>query len=196
MSTSTNFLNSKQRRIFKSARGAFFARSGAKKFYKPVAMFRKAGGEGATVKLVRGSGTVYNNFGKKLYASVPLAIRSKVRAVRKNKGVARGPREGVVQRRMNVQAVRAAAKGPRKVRKNKGVKRVVRRTPMNHGPNQGALLRKMWAKKPARAPKRVPMNHGPNQGRLQRLMNTASRRAANRRAANRQLAKNPFALLR
>jgi len=118
--------------------------------------------------------------------------------VRKNKGVARGPREGVVQRRMNVQA----AKGPRKVRKNKGVKRVVRparapkRVPMNHGPNQGALLRKMWAKKPARAPKRVPMNHGPNQGRLQRLMNTASRRAANRRAANRQLAQNPFALLR
>ena len=99
---------------------------------------------------------------------------------------------------MNVQA----AKGPRKVRKNKGVKRVVRparapkRVPMNHGPNQGALLRKMWAKKPARAPKRVPMNHGPNQGRLQRLMNTASRRAANRRAANRQLAQNPFALLR
>jgi len=190
MSTSTNFLNSKQRRIFQSARGAFFARSGDKKFYKPVAAFRKAGGEGATVKLVRGN------------ASVPLAIRSKVRAVRKNKGVARGPREGVVQRRMNVQAVRAAAKGPRKVRKNKGVKRVVRparapkRVPMNHGPNQGALLRKMWAKKPARAPKRVPMNHGPNQGRLQRLMNTASRRAANRRAANRQLAKNPFALLR
>jgi hypothetical protein len=184
MSTSTNFLNSKQRRIFQSARGAFFARSGDKKFYKPVAAFRKAGGEGATVKLVRGN------------ASVPLAIRSKVRAVRKNKGVARGPREGVVQRRMNVQAVRAAAKGPRKVRKNKGVKRVVRRTPMNHGPNQGALLRKMWAKKPARAPKRVPMNHGPNQGRLQRLMNTASRRAANRRAANRQLAQNPFAALR
>ena len=186
MSTSTNFLNSKQRRIFQSARGAFFARSGDKKFYKPVAAFRKAGGEGATVKIVRGN------------ASVPLAIRSKVRAVRKNKGVARGPREGVVQRRMNVQA----AKGPRKVRKNKGVKRVVRparapkRVPMNHGPNQGALLRKMWAKKPARAPKRVPMNHGPNQGRLQRLMNTASRRAANRRAANRQLAQNPFALLR
>lgn len=188
--SSTNFLNSKQRRIFQSDRGAFFARSGDKKIYKPVAAFRKAGGEGATVKIAGGN------------ASVPVAIRPKARAVRKNAGVARGPREGVVQRRMNAQFARAAAKGPRKVRKNKGVKRVVRRTPMNHGPNQGALLRKMFndslkkARRPARAPKRVPMNHGPNQGRVQRMMNTASLRAANRRAMNRQLAQNPYALLR
>ena len=119
--TSTNFLNSKQRRIFQSERGAFFARAGDKKVYKPVAAFRKAGGDGATVKIAGGN------------ASVPVSIRPKARAARKNKGVARGPREGYLQRLMNTQAARAAAR-PR---------RAPKRVPMNHGPNQGRIQRLM-----------------------------------------------------
>jgi hypothetical protein len=52
-----------------------------------------------------------------------------VRKVRSNKGVARGPQAGVLQRRMNRNASRMAARraaGPvvRKVRANKGVARV------------------------------------------------------------------------
>jgi len=40
-STSTNFLNSKKRRIFVSGSGAFYAKSeDGKKIYKPKAMFR------------------------------------------------------------------------------------------------------------------------------------------------------------
>jgi len=175
--TPTNYLNTKQRRIFRGARGGFFARAGDKKVYNPVAGFRKAGGEGAVVKIAGGNSTV------------PPRIRPAARAARANKGVARGPREGVMQRRMN-----AAFAKPRKVR-------AVKRVPMNHGPNQGALLRKMFADskkaaaRPRRAAKRVPMNHGPNQGALQRRMNAAGVRAKNRTRRNKMLAQNPFAAL-
>tara|TARA_R110002074_G_scaffold8144_1_gene34116 strand:+ start:394 stop:1119 length:726 start_codon:yes stop_codon:yes gene_type:complete len=120
MSSSTNFLNSKQRRIFKSDKGSFFVKTaGGKKAYKPVAAFRKAGGEGAVRKLVAAN-------------SVPAKIAGagvKGRATRKNKGVARlspGTKAaGDAMRRMVAAAKRAAARNgaPRAVRKNKGVAR-------------------------------------------------------------------------
>lgn len=119
MSSSTNFLNSKKRRIFKSDRGVFFVTSKSGKAYKPVAAFRKAGGEGATVKLVAAN-------------SVPSKIAGagvKGRAARKNKGVARlspgSKAAGDAMRRLLAAAKRAAARNgaPRAVRKNAGVAR-------------------------------------------------------------------------
>lgn len=59
----------------------------------------------------------------KMLAAAKRAAAKGPRKVRKNKGVARGPQEGVVQRRMNALSKKMAAKGPRKVRKNKGVAR-------------------------------------------------------------------------
>jgi hypothetical protein len=110
---STNFANSKKRMIRKSAKGSFFVMTAAgAKSYGPKAAFRK-NASGSLVRLVASN-------------SVPAKIAPAKRAVRKNKGVARGPREGTLQRRMNAESRRLAAKGPRKVRKNKGVKRGAR----------------------------------------------------------------------
>ena len=107
---STNFANSKKRMIRKSARGTFFVMTTAgAKSYGPMAAFRK-NASGSLVRLTASN-------------SVPNKIAPAARKVRSNKGVARGPREGTLQRRMNTESRRLAAKGPRKVRKNKGLKR-------------------------------------------------------------------------
>ena len=63
-STSTNFLNSKKRRIFVSGSGAFFAKSeDGKRIYKPKAMFRSTG-EGSMRRIAA-------------HNAVPNAIKSK-----------------------------------------------------------------------------------------------------------------------
>lgn len=92
--SSTNFLNSSKRRIMQGARGGFFANAGAgKKVYGVKAHFRKVGANGEITKIANTS-------------AVPSPIR---RAVRSNKGVARGPREGTLLRRMAAAKPRAVA---------------------------------------------------------------------------------------
>jgi hypothetical protein len=52
MNVSTNFLNSKMRRIFVSAAGKYFAKSDdGKRTYKPKAAYRKVGADGSMNKL-------------------------------------------------------------------------------------------------------------------------------------------------
>ena len=110
---STNFANSKKRVIFKSDRGTFFVKTATGgKSYAPKAAFRK-NAAGTLVRLTTSN-------------SVPNKIAPAARKTRSNAGVARGPREGTLQRRMNAESRRLAAKGPRKVRKNKGIKRGAR----------------------------------------------------------------------
>ena len=64
-STTTNFLNSKKRRIMIGVRGGFFSNMNGKKVYGMKAMFRKVGA-GDVTKIAN-------------HGAVPLAIRRKVR---------------------------------------------------------------------------------------------------------------------
>jgi hypothetical protein len=155
--TSTNFLNSKQRRIFLSAAGKYFAKTeDGKRVYKPKAAFRKVGAEGSVNKLVKtnvvpnairpaaiagratrkNAGVPRMTEAKAFQMIFPTVAGPKVRKVRANKGVARGPREGAILRMIARNSNRLAAKGPRKVRSNKGVAR---------GPREGYMLKKMAA---------------------------------------------------
>ena len=155
--TSTNFLNSKQRRIFISAAGKYFAKTeDGKRVYKPKAAFRKVGAEGSVNKLVKtnvvpnairpaavagratrkNAGVPRMTEAKAFQMIFPTVAAPKVRKVRANKGVARGPREGAILRMIARNSNKLAAKGPRKVRANKGVAR---------GPREGYMLKKMAA---------------------------------------------------
>ena len=174
VNSATNYLNSKGRRIFKSDRGAFYSVSAdGKKVYGVKAAFRKAGGDGARVKITakRNNTTV-----------IPNKIRPAVRT-RSDAGKARGPRPGTLQRRMNANSRRLAAARAkpkrivgngrvttRKVRSNKGVARgpAGPRKPRSNkgvarGPRPGALQRRMNTnaakKKPAGA-RKVRKNAG------------------------------------
>lgn len=107
---STNFLNSKMRRIFKSSAGKYFSKSDAgKKSYGIKAAFKKVGADGAVSKISTKS---VNN-------TVPSPVRKKVRLIRANKGAARGPREGKMQRNMNAQGKRLEASRARKASKKR-----------------------------------------------------------------------------
>ncbi len=178
----TNYLNAKGRRIFKGPQGGFYAKAAdGSKVYKPKAAFRKAGGEGAQVKIKK----TRNNT-----AMIPTPLRPKAtkvaaakpkggpRKVRANKGVTRGVRSGTLQRRMNAEAARLAARRraaaarrrlvgnkvtTRKVRTNKGVKR---------GPAG-----------PRKARANAGVARGPQAGVVQRRMNVAAKRVAAKRAA-------------
>jgi hypothetical protein len=95
--SATNYLNASKRRIFHGARGGFHALGvRGKKVYGIKAHFRKVGGSGNVTNISN-------------MAAVPSPIRRKVRS---NKGVARGPREGTMLRRM------AAAKPKKTAAKN------------------------------------------------------------------------------
>ena len=110
MNASTNFLNSKMRRIFKSSAGKYFSKSDAgKKSYGIKAAFRKVGANGAVSKISTKS---VNN-------TVPSPVRKKVRMIRGNKGAARGPREGYMQRAMNAQSKRLAVSRARAASKKR-----------------------------------------------------------------------------
>ena len=113
--TNTKFMNRKRRVIYQSGRsgGYFVKKADGTRYYKPVAAFHTAN-TGNVVKLTKNH-------------SIPAAIRPariaalKVkggpRKVRKNKGMAKGPREGALQRRMNAEAMRLMKKrmaGPKK----------------------------------------------------------------------------------
>jgi hypothetical protein len=129
MNVSTNFLNSKMRRIFVSAAGKYFAKSDdGKRTYKPKAAFRKVGANGSMNKLkktnvvptpirpamVAGRKTRKNAGGMRMteakaYQMIfPGSAVRKVRKVRSNRGVARGPREGKILRNMAAQSNRLA----------------------------------------------------------------------------------------
>ena len=124
--SATNYLNASKRRIFHGARGGFHALGdGGKKVYGVKASFRKVG---------NGNATKISNM-----AAVPSPIRRKTRS---NKGVARGPREGTMLRRM------AASKPKKTVAKNVMV--------FSPGGTLYKSLRSMMAlkKRPAKSPKR------------------------------------------
>ena len=121
--TSTNFLNSKMRRIFVSAAGKYFAKAdGGKRTYKPKAAFRKVGANGSMNKLKKTN-------------VVPTPIRPAAIAGRKTRKNAGGMRMTEAKAFQMIFPSKAI-KGPRKVRSNKGVAR---------GPREGALLRRMAA---------------------------------------------------
>jgi len=105
----TNFLNTKGRRIYQGKVGGYFIMKDGKKVYKPTAAFRQVGANGTKSKVTSTS------------ANVPGAIRRKVRS---NAGVKRGPR--AVMKTPNAgNLTRMLFKSPvkRKVRSNAGVKR-------------------------------------------------------------------------
>lgn len=140
MNVSTNFLNSKMRRIFVSAAGKYFAKTNdGKRVYKPKAVYRKVGANGSMNKLkknntvptpirpaaVAGRKVRSNKGGMRMteargYQMIfPGSAVKKVRKVRKNKGVARGPREGALLRKMAANSNRLIAARRRKAsRKN------------------------------------------------------------------------------
>ena len=140
MNVSTNFLNSKMRRIFVSAAGKYFAKTDdGKRVYRPKAAFRKVGAEGSMNKLTKsnvvpnairpamiaGRKTRKNAGGMRMTEAkafqmvFPGSAVKKVRKVRKNKGVARGPREGALLRKMAANSNRMALARRRKAAKAK-----------------------------------------------------------------------------
>ena len=146
MNVSTNFLNSKMRRIFVSAAGKYFAKSdNGKRTYKPKAAFRKVWANGSMNKLkksnvvptpirpsaIAGRKTRMNKGGVRMTEAkafqmvFPGTPVRKVRKVRSNKGVARGPREGKILRNMAAQSNRLIAARKRKASK-KAAKSAVR----------------------------------------------------------------------
>jgi hypothetical protein len=185
--SSTNFLNSKQRRIFESDKGSFFVRTSAgKKSYGPVASFRKAGGEGAVRKLVAA-----NSVPKKIAGAV-----SSGRKVRKNAGVARKNFSpgAMMARLMNKTYAAPKAKAgarparARAVRKNAGVARGMR------SPNQGVQYRMIFKTPPRRkSPKGKAMIGSPG-GTVYRSAANMKRRSAAARK-KRALNANPFSML-
>jgi len=139
MNVSTNFLNSKMRRIFVSAAGKYFAKTNdGKRIYKPKAAFRKVGANGSMNKLkksntvptpirpaaVAGRKTRMNKGGMRMTEAkafqmvFPGNAVKKVRKMRKNKGVARGPREGALLRKMAANSNRMALARKRKAAKS------------------------------------------------------------------------------
>ena len=136
--TSTNFLNSKMRRIFVSAAGKYFAKAeGGSRVYKPKAAFRKVGANGSTNKLTKSNvvptpirpamvagrktrknaGGVRMTEAKAFQMIFPGTPVRRVRKVRSNKGVARGPREGKLLRQMAAQSNRLIAARKRRASK-------------------------------------------------------------------------------
>ena len=126
MDQTTNFANSKKRMIRMSAKGIPFVMTAAgKKSYGPKAAFTKSR-DGGLRKLVK-SNSVPNKIapamlkGRKVRSN---AGTSGMRKVRSNKGVARGPREATLYRKVfgtPKKAIRTST--ARKVRSNKGVAR-------------------------------------------------------------------------
>jgi hypothetical protein len=133
--SSTNFLNSLKRRIHVGERGGYFAHDAqGKKVYGAKALYRKVG-SGDVTKIVN-------------HAAVPSPIRRKVRS---NKGVARGPREGTLLRRM------AAPAKPTKPKAVKAVKPAAKNVMVfSPGGTLYKSLRSMMAlkKRPVKSPKK------------------------------------------
>ena len=141
MNVATSFLNSKGRRIYQGAKGGYFAKK---------ADGTRVYGIKAAKRVAVGSSSAPRKIVNSVRKEVPSAIRPAVRKTRSNKGVARGPQSGVVQRRMNAEARRLAARraAGRKTRSNKGVAR---------GPRSGTLQRRMDAEARRRAAAKARM---------------------------------------
>ena len=123
MNVATSFLNSKGRRIYQGAKGGYFAKK---------ADGTRVYGIKAAKRVAVGSNSAPRKIVNSVRNEVPSAIRPAVRKTRTNKGVARGPQVGVVQRRMDAEARRLAARraAGRKTRSNKGVARGPRKAPV------------------------------------------------------------------
>ena len=166
MNVSTNFLNSKMRRIFVSAAGKYFAKTEeGKRIYKPKAAFRKVGADGSMNKLkktntvptpirpsmIAGRKVRKNAGGKRMTEAKAFQMifpgnsaMKKVRKVRKNAGVARGPREGKLLRQMAAQSNRLIA--ARKRRASKKAAKAGLKSMANYNPFS-ALTRMLTVRK-------------------------------------------------
>ena len=137
MNVSTSFLNSKGRRIHQGERGGYFIKKadGTRVYGIKAAKRVAVGSDSKPRKLVKSN-----------RLEVPSPIRPAVRKPRANKGVARGPQEGVLQRRMNSDAARRAAAKARALRRRKAMvnlKNMANQTPYS-----------VLARKPAAAKKK------------------------------------------
>ncbi len=113
--SSTNYLNSKHRRIFQGKTGGFYAQAdGGAKVYAPKAMYRKVGGEGAVRRIAS-------------HNLVPNKIRSM--KFRKSTMKAPGTKRATRAKMSPVYNLNHPVFRARKVRKNKGVKRVAAKSP-------------------------------------------------------------------
>lgn len=198
MNNSTNYLNAKGRRIIMTKRGSFAVKKAdGSMYYGPKARFLKKGDSNR----VRLNANMANN--------VPLAIRplklsapagsrpGKVRKVRSNKGVKRGPR--MTEAKAFSMVFNNAVEGPkvRKVRKNKGVKRGPRMTEAR------AFNMVFGTPAPVRAPARRGRPAKPvmpnNGGNAFRKIFTERKPRANKgvkRGPRMPYTKNPFDVLR
>ena len=134
MDSNTHFRNSKRRVIYQSAKGKFFVKKAdGTKAYKPKAAFHVANSSANLVKVTRshaipaairpaaiGGRKVRKNAGGvrmteakafQMIFNTPKAPRKK----RKNAGVARGHREGYLQRKMNAESKRRAMPKRKKI---------------------------------------------------------------------------------
>ncbi len=207
--SSTNFLNSKQRRIFQSEKGAFFVKTAVgKKSYGPKAAFRKAGADGSVRKVTASNTNVPKKIapsrksGANKAMTKAAALRRAMKA-RQAKAAARGPRsvkfgsaeaQKMMAKLMNKTYAPPKAKAgarparARAVRKNAGVKRGMRT------PNQGVQYRMIFKTPPRRKPAKAKAMIATPGGTIYR--NSAHMRR--RKAASlkkRQLNANPFAAL-
>jgi hypothetical protein len=147
MNVSTSFLNSKGRRIHQGERGGYFVKK---------ADGTRVYGIKAAKRVAVGSGAKPRKLVKSNRLAVPSPIRPAVRKTRANKGVARGPQEGALQRRMNAEAARRAAAKARAMRRRKALANL--KNMANKNP-YSALRRKpvaaaMKKKKPVAAAKK------------------------------------------
>lgn len=116
--SSTNYLNSKHRRIFQGKTGGFYAQSDdGKKVYGPKAMYRKVGGEGAVRRI----------------ASHNL-VPNKIRSMKFRKSTMKAPGTKRATRAKMSPVFNLPNPYLRRVRKNKGVKRVAAKSPKAKAP--------------------------------------------------------------
>ena len=162
----TNFLNTKGRRIYQGKVGGYFIMKDGKKMYKPTAAFRQVGANGNKSRVTSTS------------ANVPGAIKRKVRS---NAGVKRGPRAAMKSPNAG-NLTRMLFKSP--VKKAAPKKALGPRAAMKKGfsPMSGNLTRLLFkspVKRVRKAPKKVKalgpraaMKKGltPNAGNLTRML--------------------------
>jgi hypothetical protein len=132
--SNTHFRNRLKRVIYQSARsgGYFVKKSDGSRYYKPVAMYHVANSSAPMVKLTRNHTVPASLRPARLRGRTPAAkAKGGPRKTRKNKGMARGPREGAMLRMMNAESRRLAARRAAPKRKKIPLRIFKRSNPFN-----------------------------------------------------------------
>jgi hypothetical protein len=128
--SSTNYLNSKHRRIFQGKTGGFYAQAeGGAKVYGPKAMYRKVGGEGAVRRIA-----AHN------------LVPNKIRSMKFRKSTMKAPGTKRATRAKMSPVYNLPNPYLRRVRKNKGVKRVAARSPKAKSPRARKVSTRIFKK--------------------------------------------------